>query len=80
MILVGLLAQTDFGKVGWFKIFQMYDRYDGANKLQIQWTIQNQEIRNKKFSEGNKENSKNWVEFAWIYTLERKKKTRGWIQ
>ena len=58
----------------------MYDRYDGANKLQIQWTIQNQEIRNKKYSEGNKENSKNWVEFAWIYTLERKKKTRGWIQ
>lgn len=34
MILVSLWTQTDFG--GIFKIIQVYERYDGANKMQIE--------------------------------------------
>ena len=34
MILITLLIQTDFG--GIFKIIQVYERYDGANKMQIE--------------------------------------------
>ena len=34
VILVRLCTQTDFG--GIFKIIQIYERYDGANKMQIE--------------------------------------------
>ena len=34
MILISLWTQTDFG--GIFKIIQVYKRYDGANKMQIE--------------------------------------------
>jgi len=34
VILVSLLTQTDFG--GKDKIIQVYERYDGANKMQIE--------------------------------------------
>ena len=39
MILVSLWTQTDFG--GKVKIVQVYERYDGANKMQIEqhWVI-----------------------------------------
>ena len=34
VILISLSTQTDFG--GIFKIIQVYERYDGANKMQIE--------------------------------------------
>ena len=34
VILISLWTQTDFG--GIFKIIQVYERYDGANKMQIE--------------------------------------------
>ena len=39
MILVNLWTKTDFGVI--FKIIQIYQRYDGANKMQIEqhWVI-----------------------------------------
>ena len=39
MILISLWTQTDFG--GIFKIIQVYERYDGANKMQTEqhWVI-----------------------------------------
>ena len=40
MILISLWTQTDF--TGIFKIIQVYERYDSANKLQIEqqyWTL-----------------------------------------
>jgi len=55
VILVSLWKQTDFS--GIFKIIQMYERYDRANKMQIDNTelflklfyIQSKEIGNKKY-------------------------------
>jgi len=52
---VSLWKQTDFS--GIFKIIQMYERYDRANKMQIDNTelflklfyIQSKEIGNKKY-------------------------------
>ena len=39
VILVSMWTQRDFG--GIFKIIQVYERYDGANKMQIEqhWVI-----------------------------------------
>ena len=55
MILISLWTQTDFG--GIFKFVQVYERYDGANKMQIDNTelflklfhIQCKEIGNNKY-------------------------------
>ena len=57
MILISLWAQTDFG--GTFKIIQVYERYDGENKMQIDNTelflklfhVQCKEIGNNKYYE-----------------------------
>ena len=57
MILVRLWTPTDIG--GIFKIIQMYERYDGVNKMQIDSTelllklfhIQSKEIGNNKYYE-----------------------------
>ena len=86
MILINLWTQTDFG--GMFKIIQVYERYDGANKMQIEqhWVIP-QTVpylvqRNWKQQELRRSN-RTWKmakwDFAWILTLERKWKTRGWM-
>ena len=62
MILVNLWTQTAFGKI--FKIIQIYERYDGADKMQIEqhWVIglklfhiQSKEIGNNKNYEGTTE-------------------------
>ena len=62
MILVSLWTQTDFGVI--FKIIQIYERYDGANKMQIEqhWVIglklfhiQSKEIGSYKNYEGTTE-------------------------
>ena len=39
MSLISLWTQTDFGEI--FKIIQVYERYDGTNKMQIEqhWVI-----------------------------------------
>ena len=57
MILIGLPTQTDFS--GIFKIIQVFERYDGANKMQIAqhelflklFHIQCKEIGNYKYYE-----------------------------
>ena len=59
MILISLWTQKDFG--GIFQIIQVYERYDGANKMQIEqhlklfrfklFHIQCQEIGNNKYYE-----------------------------
>ena len=61
MILVSLWTQTDFGVI--FKIIQIYERYDGTNKMQIEqhlsasncFIIQSKEIGNNKNYEGTTE-------------------------
>lgn len=70
----------DFG--GIFKILQIYERYDGGNKMQIDNTdlflklfyIQCKEIGNKKYCEESRELEKlsNW-DFAWILILEKRR-------
>ena len=58
LILISLWTQTDFG--GILKIIQVYERYDGENKMQIEqhWVnpqtvqyIQCKEIGNNKYYE-----------------------------
>ena len=62
MILISLWTQTIFG--GIFKIIQVYERYDGANKMQIEqhyklffklFHIQCKEIGNNKYYEETRE-------------------------
>ena len=86
MILISLWTQTDFG--GIFKIIQVYERYDGANKMQIEqhWvipqTVSYSVQRNWK-QQVLRRNNRTWKmakwDFAWIMTLERKWKTQGWM-
>lgn len=63
----------DFG--GIFKIIQIYERYDGANKMQIDKTdlflklfyIQCEEIGNKKYCEESRELEKWQIEISPEY-------------
>ena len=68
------------------KIIQVYDRYDGANKMQIEqhWVIP-QTVPYSVQRNGKRlvlrRNNRTWKmakwDFAWMLTLERKWKTQG---
>ena len=87
VILASLWTQTEFG--GIFGINQIYERYDGANKMQIEerWVqvfiklfyIQSKETGDKKNYEETRELRMAKWDFAWIFTLERKRKTRQYF-
>ena len=65
--------ELDFG--GIFKIIQIYERYDGASKMQIDnadlflklFYIQCKEIRNKKYYEKTRELEKRQIEISPKY-------------
>ena len=75
----------DFG--GIFKIIQIYERYDGANKMQIEqhWVIAQtvSYSEQKNWKQVLRRNNRTWKmakwDFAWVLTLERRWKTQGWM-
>ena len=84
MILISLWTQTDFG--GTFKIIQVYERYDGENKMQIEqhWVIPQTvpcSVQRNWKQQVLRRNNRMWKmakwDFAWMMTLERKWKTQS---
>ena len=84
VILISLWTRTDFG--GIYKIIQVYERYDGVNKMQIEqhWVIpQTVPYSVQTNWKVLRRNNRIWKMAKWdfvcILTLERKWKTHGWM-
>ena len=60
------------------KIIQVYERYDGWNKMQIEQLLKLFHIQGKEIGNNRTWKMAKW-NFAWIMTLERKWKTQGWM-